>query len=296
MCCLGCLVDKSRFPAVQVDRRSLPRHAFEATAEYVAPANAVEAAVCSAWQAVLQHNEPISVHANFFELGGNSLSTGAVCSRVCRELALEQDVPAAWLFTHQTIRALADKISEEILQSSAAARTPLLPTISSGVAEGADVKPAPLSYQQEQFLQLWQQDPKSAAYNTPWGVRLQGDLDMVALQAAVQMLAKRHLVSAFLQCSRASAVSIMRYRTLLALPLHLCLCLTGAADALRRQAQWTTADHQISLSRANRQLHCRDERVSSAAAAAKWRLRYPGQFRIGRSMAASGCCAFQPVQ
>lgn len=133
---------------MQVDRRSLPRHAFGATAEYVAPANAVEAAVCSAWQAVLQHSEPISVHANFFELGGNSLSTGAVCSRICQELALEQDVPAAWLFTHQTIRALADKVSQEILHPSSSARTPLLPIISGAVAEDGGVKPAPLSYQQ----------------------------------------------------------------------------------------------------------------------------------------------------
>ena len=154
---------------MQVDRRSLPRHAFETTTAYVAPANAVEAAVCSAWQAVLQQSEPISVHANFFELGGNSLSTGAVCSRVCQELALEQDVPAAWLFSYQTIRALADKISEEILHPSASARMPLLPAISAAVAQGAGTKPAPLSYQQEQFLQLWQQDPESAAYNTPWG-------------------------------------------------------------------------------------------------------------------------------
>jgi Phosphopantetheine attachment site len=180
---------------VQVDRRSLPRHAFEATAEYVAPANAVEAAICSAWQAVLQHSEPISVHANFFELGGNSLSTGAVSSRVCQELPLEQSFPAAWLFTHQTIHTLAAKVSEEMLHPGASARTPLLPVISGAAAADGAVTPAPLSYQQEQFLQLWQQDPDSAAYNTPWGVRLQGELDPAALQAAVHHLAERHVVS-----------------------------------------------------------------------------------------------------
>ena len=47
---------------------------------------------------------------------------------------------------------------------------------------------------QEQFLQLWQQDPDSAAYNSPWGLRLEGHLDMAVLQAAVHLLAKRHLV------------------------------------------------------------------------------------------------------
>ena len=47
---------------------------------------------------------------------------------------------------------------------------------------------------QEQFLQLWQQDPGSAAYNTPWGMLLGGSLDMRALQSAVRLLALRHLV------------------------------------------------------------------------------------------------------
>ena len=48
---------------------------------------------------------------------------------------------------------------------------------------------------QEQFLQLWQQDPASGAYNTPWGVRLQGRLDIAAVKQAVSLLADRHLVS-----------------------------------------------------------------------------------------------------
>jgi hypothetical protein len=56
---------------------------------------------------------------------------------------------------------------------------------------------------QEQFLQLWQQDPTSGAYNTPWGIRLQGQLDMAAVQHAVSLLAERHLVSCWPKCSPA---------------------------------------------------------------------------------------------
>ena len=61
---------------------------------------------------------------------------------------------------------------------------------------------------QEQFLQLWQQDPASAAYNTPWGVRLLGNLDMNALQHAVRLLADRHLVSCF-QCVWISHIAML---------------------------------------------------------------------------------------
>jgi hypothetical protein len=48
---------------------------------------------------------------------------------------------------------------------------------------------------QEQFVQLWQQDPSSGVYNVPWAVRLRGKLDAAALEAALQLVAKRHLVS-----------------------------------------------------------------------------------------------------
>ena len=48
---------------------------------------------------------------------------------------------------------------------------------------------------QEQFVQLWQQDPSSGVYNVPWAVRLHGKLDTAALQAALRRVVERHLVS-----------------------------------------------------------------------------------------------------
>ena len=47
---------------------------------------------------------------------------------------------------------------------------------------------------QEQFFALWQRDPTSAAYNTAWGVHLAGDLDLAALQRALNALVARHEV------------------------------------------------------------------------------------------------------
>lgn len=128
-------------------------------------------------------------------MGGNSLQAGAVASKVRKALGLKQDVPAAWVYSYQTIRLLANQISRHALDAAAPQRPPLLPTVSEAAAAGdADVR-AQLSFQQEQFLLLWQQDPDSAVYNFPWGVRLRGKLDVAALQTAVRLLGERHLVS-----------------------------------------------------------------------------------------------------
>jgi Phosphopantetheine attachment site len=130
---------------LQTDRRALPRHEFEATAEYVAPASDLEAAVCSAWQAVLHRSEPISVHANFFELGGNSLQAGALCSRLHTALSREAAIPIVWVMECQTIRALAARLADAGSLAGVSALPPLLPTV---IADGNGIKEAPLSFQQ----------------------------------------------------------------------------------------------------------------------------------------------------
>jgi hypothetical protein len=174
----------------QVDRRSLPRHEFGSTAAYVAPANPVEEAVESAWNEVLglPQDQPVSVEANWFEvsvlvccnphcitngwhghvhkcflslfaeplshcpaqIGGNSLQTGSVCSRVRSALGLDANIPAAWLFMHQTIRAFAAKIAQDVLAPGAVHVAPLLPTVSRQLADPAEGihTPTQLSFQQ----------------------------------------------------------------------------------------------------------------------------------------------------
>ncbi|KPA90492.1 amino acid adenylation enzyme/thioester reductase family protein [Pseudomonas asplenii] len=49
-----------------------------------------------------------------------------------------------------------------------------------------------LSYAQQRMWFLWQLDPRSAAYNLPMAVRLQGPLDLAALEQAFSALIARH--------------------------------------------------------------------------------------------------------
>jgi AMP-binding enzyme/AMP-binding enzyme C-terminal domain len=263
---------------LQVDRNSLPHHDLASTSDYVAPVTAIEEAVATAWHAVLSLPEdvPLSVEANFFEVGdglsfstkaarvcmfawrlrrrrwhmlttdiaatqvgGNSLQTAAVASKVRSALGLEANIPSAWLFVHQTVRSLANRLSEDLLAAHDAPSAALLPTVSTLLARSGTSAPCQLSFQQvggtlhlllhsstcsaphgdlhqnqnprqmrghglsrlywwtvqEQFVQLWQQDPSSGVYNVPWAVRLRGKLDTAALQAALRLVVERHLVS-----------------------------------------------------------------------------------------------------
>ena len=84
------------------------------------------------------------------QLGGNSLQAGAIASRLRAALALEHDVPAAWLFVHQTIELLAEQISRSMLAADVPQLAPLRPSVSQKLARrGAALHGiAPLSFQQ----------------------------------------------------------------------------------------------------------------------------------------------------
>ena len=84
------------------------------------------------------------------QIGGNSLQTGSVCSRVRSALGLHANIPAAWLFVHQTIRSLAAKIAQDVLAPGAVHVAPLLPTVSKLLADPAEgtQTPTQLSFQQ----------------------------------------------------------------------------------------------------------------------------------------------------
>ncbi len=79
---------------------------------YAAPANETEEEVASIWSEVLGLGE-VSTDANFFELGGNSLSLMQVNARMNESFG--RDIPIATMFRLSTIQALARYIQEEAI-------------------------------------------------------------------------------------------------------------------------------------------------------------------------------------
>src|SRR5262247_1462910 len=97
-------------PTGKVDRLALPAPGsddLESGRGYVAPRTETEAAVAAIWAAVLGLAQ-VGVEDNFFEMGGHSLLTTQVISRIRQTLAVE--IPVRTLFEHPTISALAESI------------------------------------------------------------------------------------------------------------------------------------------------------------------------------------------
>ena len=97
-------------PNGKVDRKALPEpQPTDAADKYIAPRNPLEETLATTWSEVLgMEKDRISIDADFFQLGGHSLTGTRLISRIHRELNVR--VPIAELFRNPTIIGLADCI------------------------------------------------------------------------------------------------------------------------------------------------------------------------------------------
>jgi amino acid adenylation domain-containing protein len=170
-------------PNGKINRRALP--APEPPAEpangFVAPRNSVEELLSEIWTEVLGVAR-VSTNHNFFELGGHSLLATRVTSRV-REM-FGVDLPVRSIFETPTISGMSRKILGDMfdgrLQEARQITT---------VPRDGDL---PLSFAQERLWFLEQLESAGAAYHIPVIVRIDGHLDVEALQNTLAELVRRH--------------------------------------------------------------------------------------------------------
>ncbi|MFE3554062.1 amino acid adenylation domain-containing protein [Streptomyces sp. NPDC059193] len=115
-------------PSGKVDRRGLPEPGVRDAAPaagYAAPRDETEEVLAAAWAAALGA-ERVGVHDNFFDLGGDSILSIQVVSRV-RQAGFR--LTSKQLFVHQTIAALAAVVTKD------ADPAPAAPETASGAAE-----------------------------------------------------------------------------------------------------------------------------------------------------------------
>ena len=144
------LAELPRLPSGKVARKALPRS--EAAADdtvFVAPRTLLEQAVHDAWQQTLHTSEPVSVYANFFQMGGNSLQAGALCSRLRAVLDSNAAIPIVWVLECQTIEKLAARLADAGAVAALSALPPLTGTISQ-MQPGKSLG-APLSFEQARY-------------------------------------------------------------------------------------------------------------------------------------------------
>lgn len=166
-------------PNGKLDRKALPAPGGDAYAsrEYEPPRGEFETVLAGIWSELL-NVERIGRQDDFFALGGHSLLTVKVISRL--RTKLDVDVPVSALFSCPTLAEFARYVSE-----AAPAR---LPPVTKVRRNGH----LPPSFAQRRQWFLAQVDGAAAAYHIPYGLRLRGALDRQALRRALDRIVARH--------------------------------------------------------------------------------------------------------
>ena len=146
-----------------------------------APRTDIEKMLAGIWSHAL-NVEQVGAHDNFFELGGHSLIATQLISRV-RD-AFDVDLQLSALFESPTVAGLAAKI-DAIRNAERHVTTPPIARVS----RDGDM---PLSYAQQRLWFLDQLNPGNTSYNIHKSVRLEGQLDVPALEQTLTEVVSRH--------------------------------------------------------------------------------------------------------
>jgi hypothetical protein len=175
-------------PSGKVDRRALPapeRSMSEEIERSIEQRSPVEEIVIGIFEDVLML-ERVGRKDNFFDLGGHSLLVTQVISRVRKMSGVEIELRS--IFEEPTAEGLSRKI-EEAMRAGEKAQAPPLTRIE---REGARGRRYPLSFAQQRLWFIDQLNPDSAAYNISGAMRLEGNLDLDALERSVNEIVRRH--------------------------------------------------------------------------------------------------------
>ncbi|MBT0566561.1 amino acid adenylation domain-containing protein [Williamsia sp. CHRR-6] len=169
----------------KLDRAALPAPDFTPVDDGgVAPVGALEQAVAATFAAVLGVTS-IPMTTSFFDAGGNSLSATRMAARL--GAVLDHPIAIRTVFDHPTPRQLVRLLRAQGLGDSDVSAT-------GSALRRADRRPEriPLSPAQQRVWFLNHADPTSGAYNLPFRLHLEGNLDRAAMVAAFADLVERH--------------------------------------------------------------------------------------------------------
>ncbi len=168
----------------KLDRKALPppsqnRPSLEQP--YVAPRTEMEETLAGIWAEVL-HVSRVGVYDNFLHLGGHSLLAAQVISRVQKIYGVHLSLKS--FFDKPTLAELAETVQAGQKEASYHEALPIVP-----VPRDQDI---PLSFSQERVWFLLQFEPSSIAYHFQATLKINGPLDVPALERSLNEIVRRH--------------------------------------------------------------------------------------------------------
>ncbi len=173
-------------PNGKVDRGALPvaGDASAVVADFVAPVSPTQCRVAELWRELLGL-ERVGLRDNFFDLGGHSLLAARTVARLRAERGIA--FPLGMLFAHPLLGDFADRLDE----LTGAPALPAAIAVSHRRADEAYESRATNAQERLWFLQ--QLDPDAGrAYHLHGTFRVDGPVDRVALQRALNDVVRRH--------------------------------------------------------------------------------------------------------
>ena len=182
-------------PNGKIDRRALPAPS-QVQSDYIAPRTPTEILLAQVWSELLKCGR-IGAYDHFFALGGHSLLAVRLVSRLRKLIGVE--LPLRSIFAAPVLHELAQRLDEACSHSGLRENELEAETDQQAddagwaLLEPADRSAAlPLSFAQQRLWFLDQMETGSAFYNMAGGLRLAGELDIAALEAAMNDIVQRH--------------------------------------------------------------------------------------------------------
>jgi amino acid adenylation domain-containing protein len=166
----------------KIDRLALPQPQaadLQSSTVYVAPSTPLEQQLAEIWAEVLKRDR-VGIFDNFFELGGHSLLASQVGLRIESRLQIALSLQQLWIAP--TIAKLAAVLSHSQTEQIVIPR------------RSAEIQFLPLSSAQQRLWLLEQLDPDRADYHLHTAWQFTGDLNLAALQQALDAIVAHHEV------------------------------------------------------------------------------------------------------